>query len=131
MRSFASLRMTKCILRALARRISIHIRRVLMSEENVIKITERALKYLKKKGKLQVTIGIPENRLSSESVLVPVPEIIGRKPKAPENYQIINVDGIDVYISKSLVLPKEVEIDLDTFLGIKLLRVSGFKSNEG
>ncbi len=102
-----------------------------MFDENVIKITERAMKHLKKKGKLQVTIEIPENRLSSESVLVPIPEIIAKKPKAPENYQIINIGGIDVYISKSLVLPKEVEIDLDTFLGIKLLRVSGFKSNEG
>ena len=102
-----------------------------MSEENIIKITERAAEHLKKKGKLQVTIEIPENRLSSESVLVPVPEIIGRKPKEPENYQIINVDGIDVYVSKSLVLPKnDVIINLDTFLGMKFLRVSGFKSNE-
>jgi hypothetical protein len=103
-----------------------------MFDENVINITERAMKHLKKKGKLQVTIEIPENRLSSESVLVPIPEIIAKKPKTLENYQIINIDGIDVYISKSLVPPKnDVVIDLDTFLGIKLLRVSGFKSNEG
>jgi hypothetical protein len=63
---------------------------------------------------------------------VPIPEIIAKKPKAPENYQIINIGGIDVYISRTLVLPNnDVVIDLDTFLGIKLLRVSGFKSNEG
>jgi hypothetical protein len=103
-----------------------------MSDEYVIKITERAMQHLKKKEKLQVTIEIPENRLSSESVLVPVPEIIARKPKAPESYQIVAVGGIDVYISKSLSIPKnDVIIDLDTFLGIKLLRISGFKSNEG
>jgi hypothetical protein len=103
-----------------------------MFDENAINITERAMKHLKKKGKLQVTIEIPDNRLSSESVLVPIPEIIAKKPKTLENYQIINIDGIDVYISKSLVPPKnDVVIDLDTFLGIKLLRVSGFKSNEG
>ncbi|NLK65074.1 MAG: hypothetical protein GX289_08265 [Tissierellia bacterium] len=103
-----------------------------MSDEIVIKITEKAIKHLKKKEKLQVTIEIPENRLSSESVLVPIPEIIARKPKAPENYQIITVDGVDVYISKALAIPKnDIIIDLDVFLGIKLLRLSGFKSNEG
>ncbi|HBC30056.1 MAG TPA: hypothetical protein DC024_02255 [Clostridiales bacterium] len=103
-----------------------------MSDENVIKITEKAMRHLKKKGKLQVTIEIPENRLSSESVLVPVPEIIARKPKIPENYQLFTVDGIDVFISKTLVMPKnEVVIDLDSFLGIKLLNLLGFKSNEG
>ncbi len=102
-----------------------------MSDENVIKITQRANNHLKKKGKLQVTIEIPENRLSSESVLVPIPEIIARKPKNPEGYQITTIDGIDVYVSNSIALPKnDIVIDLDIFLGIKLLSLSGFKSNE-
>ena len=101
-----------------------------MNEENVIRITERAMKHLKKKGKLQVSIEIPENRLSSESVLVPIPEIIARKPKAPENYRLYTIDGIEVYVSNSVIMPKnEVIIDLDVFLGIKLLNLSGFKSS--
>lgn len=101
-----------------------------MNDENVIRITEKAKKHLNKKGKLQVSIEIPENRLSSESVLVPIPEIIARKPKVPENYRLYTVDGIEVYVSNSVIMPKdEVVIDLDVFLGIKLLNLSGFKSS--
>lgn len=102
-----------------------------MSEENVIKITEKARNYLNKKKKYDLTIEIPENRLSSESVLVPIPEILARKPKKLGNYQVITIDGIDVYLSNSLKLPEnDVIIDLDSFLGIKLLSLSGFKSKE-
>ena len=101
-----------------------------MFGENV-KITEKAKNYLIKKGKLQVVIEIPEHRLNSESVIVPIPEIFAKKPKNPERYQKVDVEGIDVFISNTLVLPtNDVIIDLDSFLGIKLLTISGFKANE-
>lgn len=97
-----------------------------------IKITEKAKNYLKKKGKFQVVIEIPEHRLSSESVVVPVPEIFAKKPKNPENFQQVTIDGIDVYIAKSVMIPNnDVVIDLDSFLGIKILNLLGFRSNEG
>ena len=73
-----------------------------MSAEN-IKITEKAKDYLKKKGKLQVVIEFPKTA----------------------------IDGIDVYISNSVILPSnDVVIDLDSFLGIKILSLSGFKASE-
>ncbi len=101
-----------------------------MFGENV-KITEKAKNYLIKKGKLQVVIEIPEHRLNSESVIVPIPEIFAKKPKNPESFQKVTVDGIDVFISNTLDLPtNDVVIDLDSFLGIKLLTISGFKANE-
>ncbi len=99
--------------------------------ENV-KITEKAKNYLKKKGKFQVVIEIPEHRLSSESVVVPIPEIFAKRPKCPENFQKVTIDGIDVYISNSVILPgNDILIDLDSFLGIKILNLLGFRSNEG
>lgn len=99
--------------------------------ENV-KITEKAKNYLKKKGKLQVVIEIPEHRLSSESVVVPIPEIFAKRPKNPDSFQKFTIDGIDVYISNSVILPSNgVVIDLDSFMGIKILNLLGFRSNEG
>jgi hypothetical protein len=101
-----------------------------MSAEN-IKITEKAKDYLKKKGKLQVVIEFPEHRLNSESVVVPIPEIFAKKPKKPESFQKTAIDGIDIYISNSVILPSnDVVIDLDSFLGIKILSLSGFKASE-
>ena len=101
-----------------------------MFGENV-KITEKAKNHLLKKGKLQVVIEIPEHRLNGESVIVPIPEIFAKKPKNPERYQKVDVEGIDVFISNTLVLPtNDVIIDLDSFLGIKILNISGFKANE-
>lgn len=98
---------------------------------DVIKITEKAKNYLKNKGKLQVVIEFPEHRLNSESVVVPIPEIFARNPKKPEGYQKTTIDGIDVYVSNSVVLPdNDVVIDLDSFLGIKILNLAGFKANE-
>lgn len=97
-----------------------------------IKITDKAKNYLKKKGKLHVVIEIPEHRLSSESVVVPVPEIFAKLPNNPENFQKVTIDGIDVYVSNSVIVPKNgVVIDLDSFLGIKILNLLGFKLNEG
>ncbi len=97
-----------------------------------IKITEKAKNYLKKKGKLQVLIEIPEHRLNSESVVIPVPEIFAKKPKNPDSFQKFTVDGIDIYMSNSVIVPENgVVIDLDSFLGIKILNLLGFRSNEG
>lgn len=99
--------------------------------EGNIKITEKAMNHLKKKGKLQVVIEFPEHRLNSESVVVPIPEIFAKSPKNPESFQKTSIDGIDVYVSNSVVLPNNgVVIDLDSFLGIKILSLAGFKANE-
>ncbi|HHZ02281.1 MAG TPA: hypothetical protein GX396_05005 [Tissierellia bacterium] len=102
-----------------------------MSIENNIKITEKAIMHLKKKGKTQIVIEYPEYRTNCDCVFVPVPEIFARKPKKPEDYLIATIDGIDVYISKAVEIPeKGIVIDVESFLGLKLLRMTGFKIRE-
>lgn len=97
---------------------------------NNVKITEKALQHLKKKGRVNLVIEFPEHRLSSESVFIEIPEIFMKKPKDVESFQQIIIEGISVYISKSVSLPtNDVVIDLDSFLGIKTLSLSGFKAN--
>lgn len=98
-------------------------------DKNKIIITEKALKYLKKKGKLSLTIGLPDYRTNGDFAVVPVPEIFTKKPKAEEEYNKVNIDGIDVYISRTVYLPKDndVIIDVDTFLKMNFLTMSGFK----
>ena len=92
-----------------------------------VKITKDALNYLNKKGKLSVTIGYPDYRTNGDFAVVPVPEIFAKKPKAEHEYNKVSIDGIDVYVSKSVYMPEEdVIIGLDSFLGIKFLTVSGF-----
>ena len=96
-----------------------------------IKITVDAIKYLKRKGKLSVTIGFPDYRTNGDFAVVPVPEIFAKKPKTEEDYNKINIDGIDVYISKTVYLPKDndIIIDVDTFLMMNFLTLTGFKIN--
>lgn len=97
-----------------------------------IKITEKALTYLNKKGKLSVTIGYPDYRTNGDFAVVPVPEIFARKPKSEEEYNKIIIDGIDVHVSKQVYLPKEndVVIDVDSFLKMNFLTVSGFSTKD-
>lgn len=96
-----------------------------------IKITERALNYLNKKGKTSVTIGYPDYRTSGDFAVVPVPEVFAKKPKT-EEYNKIIIDGIDVYVSKQVYLPKDndVVIDVDSFLKMTFLTVSGFSTKD-
>lgn len=99
---------------------------------DIIKITEAALDYLHKKGKHEVCIEYPEYRTSCECVFVQVPEIFAKKPKSEENFRKITNDGIDVFLSKSVLLPvdNDVIIDVDSFLIFKILKISGFKSRD-
>ncbi len=98
-------------------------------DSNKIKITEKALSYLRKKGKLSLTIGLPDYRTSGDFAVVPVPEIFARKPKAEEEHNKVNIDGIDVYIQRTIYLPEknDIIIDIDTFLKMNFLTMSGFK----
>lgn len=95
----------------------------------MIIINEKALNYLNKKEKHEITIEYPQYRTSSECAFVQIPEIFAKKPKSEENFRKITIDRIDVYLSKQVVLPtdNDITIDLDSFLGIKNLTVSGFK----
>lgn len=96
-------------------------------DKNKIKITEKALNYLKKKEKLSVIIGYPDYRTNGDFAVVPVPEIYAKKPKVEEQYNKINIDGIDVYISKLVYMPEnEVIINVDSFLKMNFLTVAGF-----
>lgn len=94
-----------------------------------IKITEKALSYLKRKGKTSVTIGFPDYRTNGDFAVVPVPEIFAKKPKSLEEYNMVNVDDIDVYVSRAIYLPEDNDIivDIDTFLKMSFLTVTGFK----
>lgn len=104
----------------------------LAKEYDMIVITEKAINFLNKKGRREVIIEYPEFRASCECAFVQVPEIFAKKPKTEENYCKTVVDGIEVFLSKQVTLPAEndVTIDLDSFLGIKSLTVSGFKSED-
>lgn len=100
-------------------------------DTNKIKITEKALNYLRKKGKLSLTIGLPDYRTNGDFAVVPVPEIFAKKPKQEEGFNKVNIDGVDVYISRTVYLPKENDIivDIDTFLGMNFITMTGFKIN--
>ncbi len=93
-----------------------------------IKITEKALDYLRKKDRTAVVIGYPDYRINGDFAVVPVPEIFARRPKAEEGYNKITVEKIDVYISKTVHMPenRDVVIDVDSFLKMRFLTLSGF-----
>ena len=97
--------------------------------DNKIKITEAARNYLYKKGKREVRIEYPDYRTSCCCAFVSLPEIFAKKPKSEEHYNKITIDGIDVFLSNSVFLPKDndVVIDVESFLKIKTLKVYGFK----
>lgn len=95
---------------------------------DMIKITEAARNYLQKKGKLEVCIEYPEYRTSCECAFMQTPEIFAKKPKGEKNFSKVIIDGINVFLSNSVNLPEDndIVIDLDSFLGIKILTVCGF-----
>lgn len=95
----------------------------------IIKITEAARNYLQKKGKNEVSIEYPNYRTSCECAFVSIPEIFAKKPKHEEHYHKTTIDGIDVFLSNSVSLPKDndIVIDIESFLKIKTLKVYGFK----
>ncbi len=49
------------------------------------------------------------------------------KPRKPEKYDLMVMDGIDVYIPKSFHTYHPLIIGLGSFLGIKNLRIEGWK----
>lgn len=92
-----------------------------------IKITEEALKYLNKKEKTAVTIGYPDYRTNGDFAVVPIPEIFAKKPKSEGEYNKVNINGIDVYVSKLVYLPEEdIIVGVNRFLKMNFLTVSGF-----
>jgi len=98
---------------------------------NIIKITDTAKNYLYKRNKLNVCIEYPEYRTGNDCAFVQVPEIFAKKPKKEEGYIIISLEGITVFLSKLINLPdNDIIIDVNSFLGIKILTVSGFNSRD-
>ena len=97
-------------------------------DNNKIKITQKALNYLNKKNKSSLTIGYPDYRTNGDFAVVPVPEIFAKKPKLEGGYNKIIIDGIDVYVSKLVYLPEDndIVVDVDTFLRMQFLTMSGF-----
>lgn len=93
-----------------------------------IKITEKALEYLNKKGKTHVSIGYPDHRMNGDFAVVPIPEIYPKKPKNETEYYKIKKDGIEVYISRMVFIPEDndIIIDVNTFLKINFLILKGF-----
>ncbi len=104
-----------------------------MSRElsDIIKITAAAKNYLHKKNKLNICIEYPEYRTGCECAFVQVPEIFAKLPKKEEAFYKISLGGINVFISKLIKLPdNDIIIDINSFLGIKILTVSGFNSKD-
>jgi len=98
----------------------------------IIKITEAAGNYLHKREKLEVRIEYPNYRTSCECAFVSVPEIFAKRPKSEGEYYKTTIDGIDVFLSKYISLPEDndIIIDVDSFLTIKTLTVSGFNTKD-
>ncbi len=96
------------------------------------RIDQAAADHLKKKNKPFATIEYPDYRTTGESVFIEVPEIANRVPKEELKYHHLVIDGIDVYLRRDVKLPEEGEIviGLDSFLGVKFLKVSGFNAKE-
>lgn len=104
---------------------------IMVIDLSKIKITKEALKYLKRKEKSTVTIGYPDYRINGDFAVVPIPEIFVKKPKLEQEYYKVNIDGIDVYLSKSVYLPEnDVVIDVNCFLKIHFLTISGFSTKD-
>lgn len=98
---------------------------------DIIKITDTAKKYLHNKNKLNICIEYPEYRTGNECAFVQVPEIFAKKPKKEEGYNIISVEGINIFLSKLIKIPdNDIIIDVTSFLGIRILIVSGFNSRD-
>ncbi len=93
-----------------------------------IKITEKALKYLEKKGKASIVIEFPGYRTNGDFAVIPVPEVFAKKPKSAEEYNKVNIDGIDIYVSKTVYMPEDndVVIDVESVFKIGFLTMSGF-----
>ena len=99
--------------------------------KDIIKITEAAKNYLHKKNKLNICIEYPEYRTGNECAFVQVPEIFAKKPKREDGYSAVSLEGINVFLSKLINLPdNDIIIDVSSFLGMKILIVSGFNSKD-
>ncbi len=98
-------------------------------DSDKIKITEKALSYLRKKGKESLTISLPDYRTSGDFAVIPIPDIFVKTPKSEEEYNKVNVEGINVYVSRKVYLPtdNDIIIDVDTFLKMNFITMSGFK----
>lgn len=104
-----------------------------MSREliDIIKITDTAKDYLHKKNKLNICIEYPEYRTGNDCAFVQVPEIFAKKPKKEGEFNIISLDGITVFLSKLIKIPdNNIIVDVTSFLGMKILTVSGFNSRD-
>ncbi|WP_312699675.1 CC/Se motif family (seleno)protein [Sedimentibacter sp.] len=99
--------------------------------KDIIKITEAARNYLHKKNKLNICIEYPEYRTGNDCAFVQVPEIFAKKPKSEEGYSLISLEGINIFLSKLINLPdNDIIIDVSSFLGMKILTISGFNSRD-
>ncbi|HBV68128.1 MAG TPA: hypothetical protein DEF04_08030 [Clostridiales bacterium] len=98
-------------------------------ERYAIKITGKALDYLKRKGKTAVTIGFSDYRTNGDFAVIPIPEIFAKKPKSEEKYVRTEVEKIEVYISRMVDMPKDedVVIDVTSFLKMQFLTLTGFR----
>lgn len=92
-------------------------------------ITNEALEFLNKKGKQFVTIEYPDYRINCCGYHLPIPDIFVKKPKEGQRFFKETIDGIDVYLQKTLINLKntDITIDITSCLGIKSLVVEGFK----
>ncbi len=95
-----------------------------------IRITNEAVTHLKHKNKPYAMIAHPDYRTSGESVFIEVPEISNKKPKEDFKFHHVTLDGIEIYIGIDVKIPEDetIEIGLDSFLGLKFLKVSGFSA---
>lgn len=89
----------------------------------IIKIEEKALKYLLQKNKDSILIDMKRGSCWTGGS---IPYVAMEKPKNLEDYNSFDVDGIKVYVAKRIkARNNEIRIVLNSLLFIKSLEVMG------
>lgn len=87
-----------------------------------IVITPKAQEYLKKTNCTEISIESIEISQCCIPVVAP-PEVRKGKPIKPENFLLIEKDGLAIYYQRELPKRPQVTIDLQGFGFIKLLKL--------
>jgi hypothetical protein len=91
-----------------------------------VKLSNKFKKFAKEKNIVAVTIKYGKS-CSSWSGSFKVPEVLKEKPKDLRNYKYHSVDGIEIYVHKTVKATKEncLELKIVGFLMLKEIDVKG------
>lgn len=90
-------------------------------------IEDKAKKFIRKKSKENA---VKVDMFEANTCWVPIsePSVEVGKPKVVEEYEIYDIDDIRVYYKKEFaIISKEMKIVLDSYFGLKYLKIDGYK----